>query len=409
MKRTKNLDHAYCYYDNRSMKTNYAQASFDELKIAYTKITSGGTLKLWLYLLHKISGRTPYDREYKERLPYRLGIQQIETHLSMSRASIYRAFGDLKNNGLIQKLKLPTKRETDNVVCFLTIPNFNNENETEKKTTNTNMVESQNCDPPNQQNHAVKGNSSELVDLNFDTMIQEHQKPITPLTPHEVRGEKKNNNEKVLKGNSQIEDFSKSQLGNKDTNRKQEIDRICIALMNIRGGMIPDRDFSNVLSDLKRLENVSTRKTWVRKAIQIYNKKIEVQTHVTTMKDNAHAQGEILQGGGEPSDEEQHRKQEYIEAVAFVEDFTSKPYNKFVHDSLFLSGSWFGKFPDLMKKLRDWRDNAQKKPPVVQVDEWIEKDIRREIDEQIINPFTTKTEKPTDIIKNLTDKFTKDK
>jgi len=386
------------------MKTNYAQASFDELKIAYTKITSGGTLKLWLYLLHKISGRTPYDREYKERLPYRLGIQQIEKDLSMSRASIYRAFGDLKNNGLIQKLKLPTKRETDNVVCFLTIPNFNNENETEKNSKNMNMVQSQNCDPPDQKNKAVKGTSSDLVDLNFDTMIQEHQKQITPFIPHEVKGEEKNKNERVICNDSQIEKFTESQLGNKDTNRKQEIDRICIALMNIRGGSIPEKDFGNVLRDLRRFENVSTRKTWVRKAIQIYNKKIEGQSHVITRKDNAHGQGGILKGGGEPSDEQQDRKQEYNDAKAFVEDFISKPYNKFVHDSLFLSGSWFSKYPDLMRKLVDWRDNAQNKPPVIQVDEWINNDKL-----QTENPFTAKTtQKPTDLIKNLTDKFTKD-
>ena len=404
----KSLDHAYCYYDNRSMKTNYAQASFEELRTAYTKITSGGTLKLWLYLLHKVSGRTPYDREYKERLPYRLGIQQIENDLCMSRASIYRAFGDLKKNELISKLKLPSKRETDNVVCFLTIPNIKNEIETEKNKPNSKSAQSQNCDPTDQENQSVKGNSSKNMDLNFDTMILKPQKQfITPLTPHEVKGEEKNKNETKTIKNSSLEEFSESQLSNKDTIKRREIDRICTALKNIRGGTIPEKDFGNVINDLRRFEHVSTRRTWVREAIDIYNKKIEVHAHVVNLQDNAHAQGGISKGGGEPSPEQLKEKREYDEAHAFVMDFISKPYNKFVHDSLFLKGSWFSKYPNLMKKLVDWRDEAQKKNSVLQLDEWIEKDKAEEE-----NPFTKKVPHGTnknDLIQNLTNKFTKDK
>ena len=89
----------------------------------------------------------------------------------MSRASIYRAFGDLQKHGLVLKIKTEKQTETDNVIVFLSLPTINNEIEHTKNDTTNSNSQSQNCDLVNKEEFAKKGNSSQNADLNIDTMI----------------------------------------------------------------------------------------------------------------------------------------------------------------------------------------------------------------------------------------------
>jgi len=379
----KNLNHAYCYYDNRTMKTNYAQASFTELERAYTKITSGGSLKLWLYLLHKVSGRTLYDRENNARLPYRLGIEQIERDLGMSRASIYRAFSDLQKHELVMKLKTEHQKDSDNVIVFLTIPDINIEKKTiENDTTNLNS-QSQNCDPTNRSIPPKKGNSSKTTDLNIESMILKPLKHITPFIPHENEGEKTNKNDTKI---SKLKHVCEDQIGKKgsENNKAKEILRIANVLNNIGHGFIQDIELSNIIQTLRRTSNCSTRKTWVREAIQMHNEKIIVQSHVINSTDTAQAQAEIIGGAAA----ENTRKEPTKNDIKALNDIMTPPYVSDFHDNLLKEGSWVLKFPLLVNRLQTWIEKEKEKPSTPPQ-----------------NPFTMK--KPKTLIDKLTNQFTK--
>jgi len=380
----KNLNHAYCYYDNRKMKTNYAQASFTELKRAYTKITSGGSLKLWLYLLHKVSGRTLYDRENNARLPYRLGIEQIERDLDMSRASIYRAFSDLQKHELVMKLKTEHQKETDNVIVFLTMPSIKIEKkDTENNTTETNL-KSQNCDPRNQSISPKKGNSTKTTDLNSETMILKPQKLITPFIPHENEGEKTNKNDTKK---SELKHVCEDRIGKKgsESHKTKEIQRIANVLSNIGHGMIPEIEFSNIIQSLRSNSNCSSRKTWVREAIKIHNEKIKAQSHVVNSVDTAPAQAEIIKGAAAA----ENRKEPTSADITALNDIMTPPYSPDFHDNLLKEGSWVLKFPILVNRLQTWIEKEKEKPSLPPT-----------------NPFTRKN--PQSFIDKLTNKFTKD-
>lgn len=377
----KNLNHAYCYYDNRQMKTNYAQASFTELQRAYTKITSGGSLKLWLYLLHKISGRTLYDRENKPRLPYRLGIEQIERDLDMSRASIYRAFSDLQKNELVMKLKTEHQKETDNVIVFLTMPSLNNEKKETKNDTTNNNSQSQKCDPEIKRVSPKKGNSTKKADLNIETMIQKPLKQITPFIPHENEGEKTNKNDTKK---SKLQDVCENRIGKKgsESHKTKEIQRIANVLSNVGHGYIQEFEFSNVIQSLKSHSNCSTRKTWVREAINIHNEKIKARSHVVHSIDTAPAQAEILKGAAAV----RTRKEPTNADISALNDIMTPPYKPEFHDSLLKEGSWLLEYPELVNTLQTWIDKEKDKPSLPPQ-----------------NPFTMKN--PQSFIDKLTNKF----
>ena len=377
----KNLNHAYCYYDNRTMKTQFAQASFIELETAYTKITSGGSLKLWLYLLHKISGRTLYDREEKPRLPYRLGIEQIERALTMSRASIYRAFGDLQKHGLVLKIKTEKQTETDNVIVFLSLPNINNEKNDTKNDTIKSNSKSQNCDLEKEQQLTKKGNSSQNADLNFDTMILEPQNQITLLTSH-ANESKKNEIEKE----PGLKKITEDRIGKKrDDIKREEIERIMIALANRGYELIEKKEFDNVLLYLKKNEHVSNRKTYVREAIRLHNERVVIRSQ-SINRATAHAQAEISKRAGAGAVANVPTK----EQIAHLDSIMTPPYMPAFHDSLLKKGSWVLEHDELANKLRTWIDSEKENPT------------------KITNPFT-QTENPQTFIDKLTSKFKADK
>lgn len=373
----KNLNHAYCYYDNRTMKTQFAQASFIELETAYTKITSGGSLKLWLYLLHKISGRTLYDREEKPRLPYRLGIEQIERALTMSRASIYRAFGDLQKHGLVLKIKTEKQTETDNVIVFLSLPTINNEIEHTKNDTTNSNSQSQNCDLENNEEFAKKGNSSQNADLKIDTMILYPQNQITPHTPHTNEGTKNDTENK-----KRLKKITEDRIGNKrDQMKKAEIERIMIALANRGYDYIEKNDFDNVLRYLRKNEHVANRKTYIREAIRLHNERVVIRSQsmdITT----APAQAENLERAGAVGRANVPTK----EQIAHLESIMTPPYMPTFHDSLLKKGSWVLEHEELANKLRTWIASEKENPT------------------KITNPFS-QSENPQTFIDKLTNKF----
>ena len=275
------LDQTYIYFDMRKMKTHYAQISFTELEIAYRKLTSGSSMRLYLYLLHKISGRTPYDRNNKPRLGYHLGIQQIESAIGISRASIYRGFAELVKHGLVQKHTLIHDRDNKNIICTLAIP-LNAETKTTQNEPEDIVTRSQYCDGEILEIPSLKGNSSQKQDLNIEPM-----KPITPKTinlPSIPEGMK-----------------LKNENAFKSEQRKKEIYRIVYALENHGYNFIDEvMQFSNIYTWLRKDTNLSRRKRDLYQAIEIHNDRIKVQHQLVDLQPIQTIKRGNFQGGARP-------------------------------------------------------------------------------------------------------------
>lgn len=300
------------------MKTQFAQISFSELECAYTKLTSGSSMRLYLYLLHKISGRTPYDRNNKPRLGYYLGIEQIENAIGISRASIYRGFGDLVKHGLIEKHTFIENKDTKNIICTLSIP-LNDETKTDKNETEDLHVRSQNCDREISPIQSLKGNSSNIPDLNIEPM-----KPITPKTiinPLIPEGMKRKN-EKAFKSEQ----------------RKKEVMRIVHSLENHGYSFIDEVvQFSNIYTWVRKDTNLSRRKRDIYQAIEIHNERIQAQKAMgLSSHTGASANGEISRC----ATPENIAKDE--ENLLHLLD---GDYNSILHDNLLLKDSFFWRLP----------------------------------------------------------------
>jgi hypothetical protein len=328
------LDKTYVYYDNRKTKTHFAIASFQELEVAYTHLTSGSSMRLYLYLLHKISGRTPYDRHNEPRMGFYLGIEQIEKAIGISRASIYRGFAELVKLGLLEKHAFKMS-DTKNVIVALSIP-IKTETETTKTEPTTNHAGSQNCDPQDQQNHVPKGNSRQLCDLKNDTINLE---PTRSNYPSYLPKEK---NKKIEKGN-----LENSFFAFKSPERKEEIMSIVSALENHGYLRIDkDREFSNIIQWIRSSTNLSRRKRDINKAIQIHNERQQARTYmVNTSKDGSTEKGGNLTGG-EISENAKNEEQ-----INNLEYLISGDYNSYVHDNLLDQSSFIWKLPEEIQNI----------------------------------------------------------
>ena len=317
------LDQTYVYYDNRRMKTQFAQTSFTELECAYTKLTSGSSMRLYLYLLHKISGRTPYDRNNKPRLGYYLGIEQIENAIGISRASIYRGFGDLVKHGLIEKHTFLENKDTKNIICTLSIP-LNTETKTDKNETEDTPPRSQNCDREISPIESLKGNSSNIPDLNIEPIRTITPKTIiNPLIPEGI----KLKNEKAFKSEQ----------------RKKEVMRIVHALGSHGYDFIDEvSEFSNIYTWIRGNTNLTRRKRDIYQAIEIHNERIQARTNMGLTSDTgASANGEI---SGRATPENIAKDEENLLHLL------DGDYNSILHDNLLLQDSFFWRLP---KELQD--------------------------------------------------------
>ena len=305
------------------MKTQFAQTSFTELECAYTKLTSGSSMRLYLYLLHKISGRTPYDRNNKPRLGYYLGIEQIENAIGISRASIYRGFGDLVKHGLIEKHTFLENKDTKNIICTLSIP-LNTETKTDKNETEDTPPRSQNCDREISPIESLKGNSSNIPDLNIEPIRTITPKTIiNPLIPEGI----KLKNEKAFKSEQ----------------RKKEVMRIVHALGSHGYDFIDEvSEFSNIYTWIRGNTNLTRRKRDIYQAIEIHNERIQARTNMGLTSDTgASANGEI---SGRATPENIAKDEENLLHLL------DGDYNSILHDNLLLQDSFFWRLP---KELQD--------------------------------------------------------
>ena len=325
------------------MKTQFAQISFTELECAYTKLTSGSSIRLYLYLLHKISGRTPYDRNNKPRLGYYLGIEQIENAIGISRASIYRGFGDLVKNGLIEKHTFIENKDTKNIICTLSIP-LNTETKTDENETEDIHYRSQNCDREISPIQSLKGNSSNIPDLNIEPIRTITPKTIiNPLIPEGI----KIKNEKAFKSEQ----------------RKKEVMRIVHALGSHGYSFIDEViEFSNIYTWIRSNTNLTRRKRDIYQAIEIHNERIQAQKAMGLSSDTgASANGEI---SGRATPENIAKDEENL--IHLLDG----DYNPILHDNLLLKDSFFYKLPKelqekylsiITKKIADGKAIQQKR------------------------------------------------
>ena len=342
------LDQTYVYYDNRKMKTHFAQVSFTELETAYKSLTSGSAMRLYLYLLHKISGRTPYDRNNKPRLGYYLGIEQIENAIGISRASIYRGFGDLVKVGLLDKHTFITDKDNKNIICTLSIP-LNPETKTAENETDDIHDRSQNCDREISQSASVKGNSLKKTDLNFEPInLQQTKSIINPLIP---------------KGKNNNFDNSNLEKAFKNDQRKKEIYRIVHSLENHGYAFIDEvLQFSNIYSWLRKDTNLSRRKRDLYKAIEIHNERMEARSHVdlTSVSTEPEKGGNLVRATPEKTKKDETN----------LIDLLDGDYNSILHDNLISQDSFFWRLPKelqdkylpiITKKIEDGKEAQQKK------------------------------------------------
>ena len=307
------LDQTYVYYDNRRIQTHYAVISFTELETAYTKLTSGSSMRLYLYLLHKISGRTTHDRNNQPRHGYYLGIEQIEAAIGISRASIYRGFNDLVKFGLIQKHVFKSENDSKNVICSLSIP-LTTETDSLSIDTDHENSGSQYRDRQISKIEPLQQTTTKKPDLNIESIN------LTPLTPI-IKP-------LIPKGNNLKNDF-------KNQKRKAEIYQIVSELQNHGYSFIDStKEFSNIYTWIRKDTNCSRRKRDIYQAIEIHNQKIKI-------KDN-------LQELPEPAEPEKnsHSANEAIQKqAAALQMLLDCDYNDTMHGSLLKKGSYIFQLP----------------------------------------------------------------
>lgn len=118
----------YSYSDRRQwitdahrIKEQFSTVSKDELVTAYTSNLSAASYRVWLILLHKVSGRTPAMMERQARAgraaEFFLTLTEIQNLTGLSRASIFRAQKQLVGAGLIGTQKVGKR-----VYAWLAIP-----------------------------------------------------------------------------------------------------------------------------------------------------------------------------------------------------------------------------------------------------------------------------------------------
>lgn len=307
------LDQTYVYYDNRRIQTHYAVISFTELETAYTKLTSGSSMRLYLYLLHKISGRTTHDRNNQPRHGYYLGIEQIEAAIGISRASIYRGFNDLVKYGLIQKHVFKSERDSKNVICSLSIPLTN---ETQPPPIDTEQVkgESQYRDRQISKLEPVQHTTTKKPDLNIEPINLTPLTPITkPLIPRELNTKN---------------DFKNQQ-------RKTEIYQIVFELQNHGYDFIDStKEFSNIYTWIRKDTNCSRRKRDIYQAIEIHNQKIKIRNNLQTLPEPAQLE--------KNSNSAHEAIQKQAAALQLLLDCD---YNESMHGSLLKKESYIFKLP----------------------------------------------------------------
>ena len=386
------LDQTYIYFDMRKMKTHYAQISFTELEIAYTKLTSGSSMRLYLYLLHKISGRTPYDRNNKPRLGYHLGIQQIESAIGISRASIYRGFAELVKHGLVQKHTLIHDKDNKNIICTLAIP-LKIETKTTQNEPQDTLTRSQYCDGEILEISSLKGNSSQKQDLNIEPINLKQPKTINyPLTP---------------KGKKNKTELLTLEKAFKNDQRKKEIYRIVHALENHGYNFIDEvMQFSNIYSWLRKDTNLSRRKRDLYQAIEIHNDRIKVQHQLVNLQPIQTVKRGNFKGGGAP---EKIKKDEDN-----LIDLLDGAYNSSLHDNLIHQDSFFWHLPSplqdkylpiITKKIQDGKALKHKQyeeKKKLQAD-WDKKHLPTQTKVTVVD---TTSPKYKQLKCNLIDKFT---
>jgi hypothetical protein len=101
----------YSYADARAWKVDahrikeqFATVSKDELATAYQSNLSAAAYQVWLFLLHKVNGRTPAVQERSGK-QYYVTLTEIKNLTGLSRASIFRAQKQLVTAGLIGQHK----------------------------------------------------------------------------------------------------------------------------------------------------------------------------------------------------------------------------------------------------------------------------------------------------------------
>ena len=100
MRRQNKAGHAWCYWDCRSKQTEgywFVMISADEIDRAIQELSSAGALKLYLYILKMVNGKTMARYQDGQML----GEQQIAEACNISRATMYRATKELEKAGLL--------------------------------------------------------------------------------------------------------------------------------------------------------------------------------------------------------------------------------------------------------------------------------------------------------------------
>ena len=335
---SKKLDQAYIYYDTRTIETNFACVTNTELEQAYTKLTSGTSLRLWLYFLHQVNGRTIHDRNQQRREPFFLGIDRITSDPGITRSAIYKAQKELINKGFLYKKTGSTRSE---IFVFLTIPSPQMEIEPLQNQQSTDMLRSSNGDRQIAKNHTTKGNWSKLSDLQMDTTCNTEQNQFPPISP---------------KGDVAKKEDQKIDIAMTETKRQkqQRVMRIAKALTNGNWGYIDiERDMGNILRYISENSYASRRRSDVEEAVKLHNSNLrgieEAKQHLHA-ETNAKSKKTAISEPHEPKEAAPEIKKYPISPEiydCFKKDLQME-YLPWYHDHL-ISDTYEGMYSDLFR------------------------------------------------------------
>ena len=171
--------HAWLYWDCRKKSSEgywFVMISVEEIDRAIKELSSAGALKMYLYILKMVNGKTP--NRFTDGIC--IGEEMISEACGISRATMYRATKELEKVGLLQISKIGGETR-----ALLVSPQKGVETDhrrsikDEKKTEKIKKIQSQNRDYTNSQNlehevqlckksrSQIRHNQLDLQELNY--------------------------------------------------------------------------------------------------------------------------------------------------------------------------------------------------------------------------------------------------